>query len=83
MLHRIAGAAVLVALPSVALAQAFPAKPVRLIVAQAAGSATDVIARVVTPRWSELLGQPVVVDIRPGAGGSLGTEITAKAAPDG
>ena len=83
MLQRTLGAVILLALPAAAVAQAFPAKPVRLIVAQAAGSATDVIARVVTPRWGELLGQPVVVDVRPGAGGSLGTEITAKAPPDG
>jgi tripartite-type tricarboxylate transporter receptor subunit TctC len=81
MLQRTLGAVILLALPAAAVAQAFPAKPVRLIVAQAAGSATDVIARVVTPRWGELLGQPVVVDVRPGAGGSLGTEITAKAPP--
>ena len=50
MLQRTVGAAILLALPAAAFAQAFPAKPVRLIVAQAAGSATDVIARVVTPR---------------------------------
>ncbi|MCA3100146.1 MAG: tripartite tricarboxylate transporter substrate binding protein [Rhodocyclaceae bacterium] len=77
------GAAALLALPSIAAAQAFPAKPIRLVVAQAAGSATDVIARIFTPRWSELLGQPVVVDVRPGAGGSLGAEITAKSPNDG
>jgi len=77
------GAAALLALPSIGAAQAFPAKPVRLVVAQAAGSATDVIARIFTPRWSELLGQPVVVDVRPGAGGSLGAEITAKSPSDG
>ena len=77
------GAAALLALPSIGAAQAFPAKPVRLVVAQAAGSATDVIARIFTPRWSELLGQPVVVDVRPGAGGSLGAEITAKSPNDG
>ena len=78
-----AGAATLLALPTIATAQAFPAKPVRLVVAQAAGSATDVIARIFTPRWSELLGQPVIVDVRPGAGGSLGAEIVAKSPNDG
>ena len=77
------GAAALLALPSIGAAQAFPAKPVRLVVAQAAGSATDVIARIFTPLWSELLGQPVVVDVRPGAGGSLGAELTAKSPNDG
>lgn len=71
-------------LPSTqAWGQTFPAKPVRLIIAQAAGSATDVIARIISPRYSELLGQPVVIDVRPGAGGSLGTEIAAKSPPDG
>lgn len=69
--------------PAMASAQAFPVKPIRLVIAQAAGSATDVIARIVSPRWSELLGQPVVIDVRPGAGGSLGTEIVAKSPPDG
>jgi len=77
------GAGALLTMPPAAVAQAFPAKPIRLVVAQAAGSATDVIARIFTPRWSELLGQPVVIDIRPGAGGALGAEITAKAPADG
>jgi len=76
-------AGALLAMPTAAVAQAYPAKPIRLVVAQAAGSATDVIARIFTPRWSELLGQPVVIDIRPGAGGALGAEITAKAPSDG
>jgi tripartite-type tricarboxylate transporter receptor subunit TctC len=89
MSHRLvaaaaaAGAVVGVGLLPVASAQPFPAKPVRLVIAQAAGSATDSIARVFGPRLSELLGQQVVIDNRPGAGGSLGTEIVAKAPPDG
>ncbi len=69
--------------PACALAQPYPAKPVRLVIAQAAGSATDSIARVFGPRLAELLGQQVVIDNRPGAGGSLGTEIVAKSPPDG
>src|SRR6476619_2306247 len=66
-----------------ALAQGYPSKPIRLIIAQAPGSATDVISRVVGNRLSEALGQPIVVEARPGAGGALGTEAAARSAPDG
>ncbi len=66
-----------------ALAQNYPAKPIRIIIAQAPGSATDVISRVVGNRLSEALGQPVVVEARPGAGGMVGTEAAARSAPDG
>src|SRR6185295_6365115 len=66
-----------------ALAQNYPTKPVRIIIAQAPGSATDVISRVVGNRLSEGLGQPVVIEARPGAGGMLGTEAAARSAPDG
>ena len=64
-------------------AQTYPTKPVRIIIAQAPGSATDVISRVVGNRLSELLGQPVVIEAKPGAGGALGTEAAARSAPDG
>ena len=64
-------------------AQTYPAKPVRIVIAQAPGSATDVISRIVGNRLSEALGQSLVVDARPGAGGVLGTEIAAHSAPDG
>lgn len=76
-------AAVAAALALPAAAQQYPAKPVRVIVPQAPGSATDVVTRIVASKLSELLGQPVVVDPRPGAGGSLGTELAAKSPPDG
>jgi tripartite-type tricarboxylate transporter receptor subunit TctC len=66
-----------------ALAQPYPNKPVRILIAQAPGSATDVISRVVANRLSELLGQPVVIEAKPGAGGALGTEAAARSAPDG
>ncbi|HEY5900493.1 MAG TPA: tripartite tricarboxylate transporter substrate binding protein [Burkholderiales bacterium] len=65
------------------LAQTYPAKPLRIIIAQAPGSATDVISRIVGNRLSEALGQPIVVEARPGAGGALGTEAAAHSAPDG
>ncbi|MDB5863110.1 MAG: tripartite tricarboxylate transporter substrate binding protein, partial [Betaproteobacteria bacterium] len=64
-------------------AQTYPAKPIRLIIAQAPGSATDVVSRIITNKLQENLGQPIIIDARPGAGGTLGTEIAAKALPDG
>jgi tripartite-type tricarboxylate transporter receptor subunit TctC len=66
-----------------ALAQTYPAKPLRILIAQAPGSATDVISRVVANRLSEGLGQPIVIEARPGAGGVVGTESAARSAPDG
>src|SRR3954447_12239916 len=66
-----------------AISQNYPNKPIRILIAQAPGSATDVISRVVGNRLSEALGQPIVVEARPGAGGALGTEAAARAAPDG
>src|SRR5258706_1671132 len=65
------------------LAQNYPAKPIRIIIAQAPGSATDVISRVVGNRLSESLGQPVIIEAKPGAGGALGTEAAARPAPAG
>jgi len=64
-------------------AQSYPTKAVRLVVPFAAGGAVDTLARLLTPRMGEVLGQPVVIDNRAGAGGNLGTEVVAKAAPDG
>jgi tripartite-type tricarboxylate transporter receptor subunit TctC len=72
-----------VAVAAPALAQNYPAKPIKIVIAQAPGSATDVISRVVGNRLSEALGQPIVVEARPGAGGAVGTEAAARSAPDG
>jgi tripartite-type tricarboxylate transporter receptor subunit TctC len=69
--------------PNPARAQSWPAKPIHIVIAQAPGSATDFISRVVGNKLSESLGQPIVIDARPGAGGALGTEIAARSAPDG
>ena len=73
----------LAAAVSQSLAQSYPTKPIRIVIAQAPGSATDVISRVVGNQLSEALGQPIVIDARPGAGGALGTEVAARSAPDG
>ena len=66
-----------------ALAQSYPTKPIRMLVAQAAGGPTDVVTRIYASRLTELLGQQVVVDNRPGAGGSLACDVVARAPADG
>jgi len=66
-----------------AIAQSYPAKPVRFIVPFAAGGGSDFVARVVAQKFNEAFGQPLVVDNRGGAGGMIGTDLAAKAAPDG
>lgn len=77
-------AAVLVSSPLVANAQSdYPNKPIRLIVAFPAGGSTDIVGRIVAQKLSERLGQAIVVENRGGAGGTIGTDAAAKAAPDG
>ncbi len=76
-------AALGIALTPAAFAQSYPVKPIRVIVAQAPGSANDLVARIVGNKLAESLGQQMVVDTRPGAGGMLGAEIAARAVPDG
>ncbi|MDB5415212.1 MAG: hypothetical protein JWR10_3547 [Rubritepida sp.] len=81
--RRLALALPALALASLAHAQAYPSRPIRVIVPFAAGGAADSATRAVTPRMAERLGQPMVVENRTGAGGSLGGGEVARAAPDG
>jgi tripartite-type tricarboxylate transporter receptor subunit TctC len=76
-------AACLVGAASPALAQDYPARPIRFVVPYPPGGGTDVIARIVQPRLTEALGQPIVIENRGGAGGAVGTEVAAKSVPDG
>ncbi len=69
--------------PAHAAAPPYPTRPIRFIVPNGAGGSTDLVARAVAPKIAERLGQQVVIDNRPGSGGIVGTEIVAKAAPDG
>ena len=77
----VAGALALAGVDGVA--QPYPSKPIKMLVGFSAGSATDIVARVVSKGLSERIGQPVVVDNKTGAGGSLAGEAVARAAPDG
>ena len=82
-LHLAAGAAALPAVPRIAFAQAYPTRPVRVIVPFGSAGATDIVARLIGQWLSERLGQPFVIENRPGAGGQLGTEAVVRAPPDG
>src|SRR6188508_10944 len=72
-----------VLLPSLALGQGYPNKPIRMIVPFAPGGASDFVGRILQPRLGELLGQQIVVENRPGASGNIGLDAAAKSAPDG
>jgi tripartite-type tricarboxylate transporter receptor subunit TctC len=82
-LHLAAGAAALPAVSRVARAQAYPSRPARIIVPFAAAGAFDIMARLIGQWLSERLGQPFVIENRPGAGTNIGTETVVKAPPDG
>jgi len=87
--RRKAGAILLASIASMALSgvahaqDPYPARPIRLIVPSSPGGGTDASARLISPKWSERLGQQIVIEYRPGAAAMIGTEAVARAAPDG
>ena len=81
--RHVLGAAALALLPALATAQAWPAKPIRLVVAYPPGGVSDVVARALADKLAGPLGQPVVVENKAGASGGIGMDAVAKAAPDG
>src|SRR5262245_33820968 len=83
VLHLAAGAAALPMVSRIARAQAYPTRPVRIIVGSAAGGGNDIIARLIGQWLSEHLGQQFVVENRPGAGSNIGTEAVVHAPADG
>jgi len=83
LLHLTAGATVLSALSRMAIAETYPARPVRIIVPFGSAGATDIVARVLGHWLSDRLGQQFIVDNRPGAGSNIGTEAVVRSAPDG
>ena len=82
-LRLMAGVAALPALPRIALAETYPSRPVHVIVGFAAGSASDIVTRLIAQSLSERLGQPFVTENKGGAGGTIGAEAVAHASPDG
>jgi tripartite-type tricarboxylate transporter receptor subunit TctC len=76
-------ATLFLAVPLIAAAQDYPSKPIRMIVPYTAGGAADTVARAIGHKLGELLGQPIVIENRTGAGGMIGTDFVAKSAPDG
>src|SRR5271167_1393784 len=82
-LRLAAGAAALPAVSRVARAQAYPSKPVHLVVPFPAGGAVDITARLIGQWLSERLGEQFIIEARPGAGGNIGTEAVVHASPDG
>jgi tripartite-type tricarboxylate transporter receptor subunit TctC len=83
MLAALSGVAMTALLGGTALAQDYPTKPVRLVVGFGAGGGNDIFARIIQPKLSELLGQPILVENKPGAGGTIAADFVAKSAPDG
>ena len=82
-LHVAAGAAAVAALPRTALAETYPSRPVRIVVGLPAGNSPDIVSRLISQMLSERLGQPFVVENRPGANTNIATELVVRAPPDG
>src|SRR5438045_8451798 len=74
--------AALLAVSTASLAQTYPSKPIRIIVPYPAGGTSDILARTIGQRWSEALGQPVIVENKPGANGNVGADLVAKSPPE-
>jgi tripartite-type tricarboxylate transporter receptor subunit TctC len=83
LIQSISAALTLLAVPTMSMAQAYPTKPIKIIVPAPPGGAIDLIARVVGDKISASMGQPVIVDNKPGASNNLGTDVLAKSTPDG
>jgi tripartite-type tricarboxylate transporter receptor subunit TctC len=82
-LHLAAGGAALPIVSRIARAQAYPSRPVRIVVGFPAGGGSDITARLMGQWLSQRLGQPFLIDNRPGSGGNIGTEAVVRASPDG
>ena len=82
-LRLAAGAAAVPTVSRIARAQSYPARPVRIIIGYPAGGPNDILARLIGQWLQERLGQPFVVETRPGAGGNIGTEVVVRAPADG
>jgi Tripartite tricarboxylate transporter family receptor len=82
-IYLIAGTILAVPFAQTVFAQAFPSKPIRIIVPFPPGGTTDIVARIVANRMTENMGQPVTVENRGGGGGTIGADAVAKAPPDG
>ena len=76
-------ACLLLLAPTIAHAQSWPSKPIHVIVSSGAGGTADILARIVGERLASALGQPVVIENKPGAGGHLGAQMVARAQADG
>ena len=83
MLNRIAAALMLVVASGAAFAQAYPGKPIRIVVPFAAGGTSDILARAIGPKLTAAWGQPVVIENKTGANGNVGAEFVVRSAPDG
>ncbi|MCX7137739.1 MAG: tripartite tricarboxylate transporter substrate-binding protein, partial [Proteobacteria bacterium] len=83
LVFSVAAVLAIAVLPQAAFAQAYPAKPVRILAPFPAGAGVDIVARMIGQPLAEQWGQAIVVDNRPGAGGTIACELVAKAVPDG